>query len=106
MYHKIIRVDNLMYKGCEPHWKCTICGECVPFHCYTRQEFAQMECKASYLKRKERNDKDEIKEIKPITWIEIDNRNFKCPYCNSIWDCFENEISRFNCCPNCGRRLV
>lgn len=45
MKHKAVRVDNLMYKGCEPHWKCTICGDCVPFHCYTREEFEQQECK-------------------------------------------------------------
>ena len=38
MKHKAIRVDNLMYKGCEPHWKCTLCGDAVPFHCYTKEE--------------------------------------------------------------------
>lgn len=47
MKHKAVRVDNLMYKGCEPHWKCTICGTCVPFHCYTREEFEQQECKGN-----------------------------------------------------------
>lgn len=44
MKHKAIRVDNLMYKGCEPHWKCTICGDAVPFHCYTKEEFENMCC--------------------------------------------------------------
>ena len=29
MKHKEIRIDNLMYKGCEPHWKCTLCGDSV-----------------------------------------------------------------------------
>ena len=42
--HKAIRVDNLMYKGCEPHWKCTICGDVVPFHCYTKEQFENLCC--------------------------------------------------------------
>lgn len=42
--HKVIRVDNLMYDGCEPHWKCTRCGKCVPFHCYTKEQFENQEC--------------------------------------------------------------
>ena len=42
--HKAIRIDNLMYKGCEPHWQCTICGMAVPFHCYTKEEFEQKCC--------------------------------------------------------------
>ena len=53
MKHKAVRVDDLMYKGCEPHWKCTICGDCVPFHCYTREEFEQQECKGKSTKSKE-----------------------------------------------------
>ena len=44
MKHKAIRIDNLMYKGCEPHWKCTLCGDVVPFHCYTKEEFENMCC--------------------------------------------------------------
>lgn len=44
MYHKAVRVDNLMYNGCEPHWKCTRCGVCVPFHCYTKSQFEAQEC--------------------------------------------------------------
>lgn len=44
MKHKAIRVDNLMYKGCEPHWKCTLCGDAVPFHCYTKEEFENRCC--------------------------------------------------------------
>ena len=47
MKHKAIRVDNLMYKGCEPHWKCILCGDVVPFHCYTKEELEKMECKES-----------------------------------------------------------
>ena len=44
MKHKAIRIDNLMYKGCEPHWKCALCGDVVPFHCYTKQEFENRCC--------------------------------------------------------------
>lgn len=44
MKHKAIRVDNLMYKGCEPHWQCTYCGKAVPFHCYTKEEFENQCC--------------------------------------------------------------
>ena len=47
MKHKVVRVNNLMYEGCEPHWGCTRCGEIVPFHCYTKAEFEEMECKES-----------------------------------------------------------
>lgn len=45
MKHKVVRIDNLMYKGCEPHWKCVHCGMCVPFHCYTKEQFENQECK-------------------------------------------------------------
>jgi len=45
MNHKAIRINNLMYKDCEPHWKCINCGECVPFHCYSKQEFENRDCK-------------------------------------------------------------
>lgn len=44
MKHKAIRVDNLMYDGCEPHWKCTLCGDVTPFHCYTREQFENLCC--------------------------------------------------------------
>ena len=44
MKHKAIRVNNLMYKGCEPHWKCILCGDVVPFHCYTKEEFENQCC--------------------------------------------------------------
>lgn len=44
MKHKVIRVNNLMYRGCEPHWGCTICGDAVPFHCYKWEEYAKKEC--------------------------------------------------------------
>ena len=46
MKHEVIRVDNLMYKGCEPHWKCVKCGKCVPFHCYSKRDFEMQKCKA------------------------------------------------------------
>ena len=45
MKHKAERVDNLMYNGCEAHWHCTRCDVYVPFHCYTREQFENMECK-------------------------------------------------------------
>jgi hypothetical protein len=44
MNHKAVRVDNLMYKGCELHWKCVLCGKCVPKHCYTKEQFEAQEC--------------------------------------------------------------
>lgn len=44
MKHKAVRIDNLMYKGCEPHWKCVRCGMCVPFYCYTKEQFENQEC--------------------------------------------------------------
>lgn len=44
MRHKAIRVENLMYKGCESHWKCVYCGDAVPIHCYTKEEFEKRCC--------------------------------------------------------------
>ena len=44
MKHKAIRVENLMYKGCESHWKCVHCGDVAPFHCYTKEEFEKKCC--------------------------------------------------------------
>ena len=52
--HKVVRVDNLMYKGCEPHWRCVHCGKCVPFHCCSKEWFETQEC--------ESDNKDEGKE--------------------------------------------
>lgn len=40
----IVRIDNLMYNGCESHWKCKICGTCVPVRCYNKLQFAMSEC--------------------------------------------------------------
>ena len=45
MTHKVVRVDNLMYKGCEPHWKCIYCNNYYPFHCYSKEEIESIECK-------------------------------------------------------------
>ncbi len=45
--HKAERVNDLMHKGCEPHWRCVQCGECVPFHCYTREQFEERKCKGT-----------------------------------------------------------
>lgn len=53
MKHKAVRVDNLMYKGCEPHWECVNCGEVVPFHCYTKAEFESRCCNCHKINCKE-----------------------------------------------------
>lgn len=42
--HEVTRVENLMYKGCESHWKCIHCGICIPFHCYSKHEIEKMPC--------------------------------------------------------------
>jgi hypothetical protein len=44
MKHKAVRVDNLMYEGCELHWKCVNCGMIVPHHCYNKEQFEQLDC--------------------------------------------------------------
>lgn len=44
MKHIAVKVENLMYKGCEYHWGCVICSTCVPFHCYTKEQFEELEC--------------------------------------------------------------
>lgn len=55
MNHKAIRIDNLMYEGCEPHWKCIHCGKCVPFHCWSKIEFESQECDEVWLPIKSLN---------------------------------------------------
>ena len=45
--HKVIQYNNLMYKGCEPHWKCIKCGNYYPFHCYTKEEIESLPCVGS-----------------------------------------------------------
>ena len=45
MTHKVIRIENLMYKGCESHWKCVRCGVCIPLHCFDKEDLEKMECK-------------------------------------------------------------
>lgn len=42
--HEVERFENLMYKGCEPHWHCVYCDEYWPFHCYDKKDLEQMEC--------------------------------------------------------------
>lgn len=44
MYHKVERVDDLMYKGCEPHWHCIQCDDYWPFHCFTDKQLEKMTC--------------------------------------------------------------
>lgn len=52
MNHKVKRVDNLMYKGCEPHWKCEHCGVCIPFHCFTKEALEQQKCEGTKGKKR------------------------------------------------------
>lgn len=54
MKHKVVRIDNLMYRGCEPHWKCIHCGICIPFHCYTKEQLEKQECEPKEDKPNER----------------------------------------------------
>jgi len=45
--HVVIRIDNLMYKNCEPHWHCTKCGDYWPFHCFDKEYLENYdECEA------------------------------------------------------------
>lgn len=44
MKHKVVRVKDLLYKGCEDHHGCVICSQCVPIHCFTKEQFSNMEC--------------------------------------------------------------
>lgn len=44
--HEVERFENLMYKGCEPHWHCIHCDNYWPFHCYGRRDLEQMKCPA------------------------------------------------------------
>lgn len=43
------RVDNLMYKGCEPHWQCIHYGMYVPFHCFKKEEVENSNCEDGYM---------------------------------------------------------
>ena len=42
--HEVERFENLMYKGCEPHWHCIHCDNYWPFHCYGRRDLEKMKC--------------------------------------------------------------
>ena len=44
--HEVVKVKNLMYKGCEDHWGCIHCKECWPFHCWDKEDIEKWECKA------------------------------------------------------------
>lgn len=44
--HEVKRVENLMYKRCEPHWHCIYCDNYWPFHCYGKRDLEQMKCPA------------------------------------------------------------
>lgn len=46
MKHSLVRVDDLLYKGCEPYWKCIHCGTRIPFHyCLSKEQLEQQECR-------------------------------------------------------------
>lgn len=51
--HEVERFENLMYKGCEPHWHCIRCDNYWPFHCYGRKDLEQMECPARKSQRED-----------------------------------------------------
>lgn len=57
--HEVERFENLMYKGCEPHWHCIYCDGYWPFHCYGKKDLEQMECPA-------RKWVDKVKMLKPV----------------------------------------
>lgn len=93
MKHKVIRIDNLMYNGCEPHWKCTRCGKCVPFHCYTKEQFENQECII----------KDNNKCIK----VENSNSFYaRCDCCGTEWNIDILYYNDFNLCPKCGTKCI
>lgn len=46
MKHSLVRVDDLLYKGCEPYWRCIHCGATIPFHCcLSKEQPEQQECR-------------------------------------------------------------
>lgn len=47
-HHKVEKVYDLLYPGCEPHYRCVHCGECIPVHCYSKEELEDMFCKEAY----------------------------------------------------------
>lgn len=49
--HNVVKVKDLMYKGCEYHWGCKRCGMVAPFHCYKFEQFAEMKCRPEDIKR-------------------------------------------------------
>lgn len=44
-------------------------------------------------------------EPKKGKWIEYDNSHCECPFCHEEWSYFDNEVERFNFCPNCGTKM-
>jgi len=45
--HRVELVRDLMYKGCEVHWKCTKCGICIPNHCFKKDQIENFECEVA-----------------------------------------------------------
>ena len=44
MKHKAVIVNDLFYKGCEPHWMCVRCGRYAPVRLYYQKEFEETGC--------------------------------------------------------------
>lgn len=42
--HCVNIVHDLLYKGCEDHWKCEYCGDAWPIHCWTKHDLETQEC--------------------------------------------------------------
>lgn len=84
-YHEVERFENLMYKGCEPHWHCIHCDNYWPFHCYGKKDLEQMECPS-------RNDRlvNKSKQNKKVDMVEV----VRCKDCR--W--YDERISM---CGNC-----
>ena len=38
-------------------------------------------------------------------WVEYDNSHCECPLCHAEWSYFDNDVERFNYCPNCGAKM-
>lgn len=42
--HKVHKVYDLLYPNCEPHWKCSRCGDAWPIHCWTKEDLENKQC--------------------------------------------------------------
>lgn len=103
--HEVERVENLMYKGCEPHWHCTHCNNYWPFHCYGRKDLEQMECPARKA-LKEQGSRGE--------WIYCEDDSgqdgYRCSGCGFFEPWYYNYtnhdfIKKYQFCPSCGAKM-